>query len=170
MLLSNYLNSYSKTVPWFAPMYKEGNELCIIYPLRNLIWHTCFKICHETLSVSLNQFFLFDLLMTNDCQSTVAVGPDVYNDISDVCCGVLCCESLYCGVLCCLSYSPNMNPYFVQVMCAWSINEADGCFRSSDVFVIRQSLYLRSYTFSIVTIHTIFNALYPCAAQTVRTK
>jgi len=24
---------YSKSVPWFSPMYKKGNELCIMYPL-----------------------------------------------------------------------------------------------------------------------------------------
>ena len=27
------INYYSKTVSWFSPMHKEGNELCIIYPL-----------------------------------------------------------------------------------------------------------------------------------------
>jgi len=29
------LKVYSKTVLWFSPMHKEGNKLCIIYPLIN---------------------------------------------------------------------------------------------------------------------------------------
>ena len=29
----NWIILYSKTIPWFSPMHKEGNELCIIYTL-----------------------------------------------------------------------------------------------------------------------------------------
>jgi len=46
--IKSYIIFYSKTVPWFSPMYIEGNELCIIYSLINgsMIWsvHITFTV------------------------------------------------------------------------------------------------------------------------------
>ena len=32
------INTYSKTVPWFGPMHKEGHELCIIYIINGSVF------------------------------------------------------------------------------------------------------------------------------------
>ena len=45
------LNENSKTVPWFSPMHKEENELCIIYTLIYGCYHglePCLLLLHST--------------------------------------------------------------------------------------------------------------------------